>query len=297
MPLDDWSIPGTLWLPALDTHTQHLVINSCTSPGMLWWKWLHDTVSPGPLGYAGEVGLRAVLSLDRDPPGLCCGGNSPVVGHALHCECSESYEMSAASSRPVASAQGLALTSPPERQGLWGGEQLERGGMDHAISCRFYCSLLFPTLLAEWHLYQLLPKGVTLVKCHRLQHEWSFSILHFSPCRLPSTPQVPFFILRGHRLEIQVQEKVITFSLQVCLSKKPPNHLWLKHRDYSRGKMLLVAALPASLSGFHSPLFSHAKANDDSMVDCCCLPAFLATLGGLRLCPSGGQSSHSMSPK
>lgn len=68
MPLDDWSIPGTLWLPALDTHTQHLVINSCTSPGMLWWKWLHDTVSPGPLGYAEEVGLRAVLSLDRDPP-------------------------------------------------------------------------------------------------------------------------------------------------------------------------------------------------------------------------------------
>lgn len=48
-----------------------------------------------------------------------------MVGHALHCECSESYEMSAASSRPVASAQGLALTSPPERQGLWGGEQLE----------------------------------------------------------------------------------------------------------------------------------------------------------------------------
>ena len=85
MPLDDWSIPGTLWLPALDTHTHPLVINSCTSPGMLWWKWLHDTVSPGPLGYAGEVGLRAVLSLDRDPPGLCCGGNSPMVGHALHC--------------------------------------------------------------------------------------------------------------------------------------------------------------------------------------------------------------------
>ena len=185
--------------------------------------------------------------------------------------------------------------SPREARSV--GRGAVRGGMDHAISCRFYCSLLFPTLLAEWHLYQLLPKGVTLVKCHRLQHEWSFSILHFSPCRLPSTPQVPFFILRGHRLEIQVQEKVITFFLQVCLSKKPPNHLWLKHRDYSRGKMLLVAALPASLSGFHSPLFSHAKANDDSMVDCCCLPAFLATLGGLRLCPSGGQSSHSMSPK
>ena len=79
--------------------------------------------------------------------------------------------------------------------------------------------------------------------------------------------------------------------------KKPPKHLWLKHRDYSRGKMLLATALPSSLSGFHSPLFSHAKASDDSMVDCYCLPPFLATLGGLRPSPSGGQLPHSMSPK
>ena len=93
-----------------------------------------------------------------------------------------------------------------------------------------------------------------------------------------------------------MQEKVITFSLQVCLSKKPPNHLWLKHRDCSRGKMLSVAALPASLSGFHSPLFSHAEAHEDSMVDCCCLPAFRAALGGLRPCPRGGQSSHQCHP-
>lgn len=297
MPLDDWSIPGNPWLPAPDTHTHSLVINSCTS-GMLWWTWLHGSVSPGPLGYAGEVGFRAVLSLDRDPQGSAVGATLLQLDmHSIVTAVKATYKMSAASSRPVASAQGLVLTSPHERQDLWGGEWLERGGVDHAISCRFYRSLLFPTLSAEWHLYQLLPKGVTLVKCHRLQHEWSFSILHFSPCCLPSTPQVPFFILRGHCLEIQVQEKVITFSLQVCLSKKPPNHLWLKHRDYSRGKMLLVAALPASLSGFYSPLFSHAKASGDSMVDCCCLPAFLATLGGLRPSPSGGQSSRSVSPK
>lgn len=88
--------------------------------------------------------------------------------------------------------------------------------------------------------------------------------------------QVPFFILEGHHLEIQVwgDKSNYIFSSGFPL-RKPPNHLWLKHRDYSRGKMLLVAALPASFSGFHPPLFSHAKGDGDSVADCC-------SLGGLR---------------
>ena len=72
-----------------------------------------------------------------------------MVGYALHCDFSESYEMSAASARPVTSAQRLFMTCPPERQDLWGGEWLERGGVDHVISYRVYCSLLLPTVSAE----------------------------------------------------------------------------------------------------------------------------------------------------
>lgn len=46
-------------------------------------------------------------------------------------------------------------------------------------------------------------------------------LLHPSFLSLPPPldPSSAFFILKGHRLEIQVQGKVITFSLQVCLSK------------------------------------------------------------------------------
>lgn len=43
--------------------------------------------------------------------------------------------------------------------------------------------------------------------------------------------------------------------------------------------MLLVASLPASLSGFHPLLFSHAKGDDDSASDCS------AILGGSRAFP------------
>lgn len=167
--------------------------------------------------------------------------------------------------------------------------------------------MLFPADSTALSCFLLSQLNDICTSCSQKESLWwnvtGFSMNDPSPSftSLPAASRPPlkclFFILRGHCLEIQVQEKVITFSLQVCLSKKPPNHLWLKHRDYSRGKMLLVAALPASLSGFYSPIFSHAKASGDSMVDCCCLPAFLATLGGLRPSPSGGQSSRSVSPK
>lgn len=185
--------------------------------------------------------------------------------------------MSAATTRWVTSAKCLVLTSSPENQDLWGEGGWWGGGEDHAISCGAHLSLLLPPVSAEWHLCQLLPKGVTLVKCHRLQHEWWFSILHFSPCCLSSIPQVPFFILKGHHLQIQVWGDKSNYILSSGFPlRKPPNHLWLKHRDYSRGKMLLVAALPASLSWFHPPLFSHANGDDDSEADCS------AALGGLR---------------
>lgn len=91
-----------------------------------------------------------MLSLDRDPQGSAVGATLLRLDmHSIVTAVKATYKMSAASSRPVASAQGLVLTSPHERQDLWGGEWLERGGVDHAISCRFYRSLLFPILSAE----------------------------------------------------------------------------------------------------------------------------------------------------
>lgn len=104
-------------------------------------------------------------------------------------------------------------------------------------------------------------------------------VLHPSHLSLlpPFHPSSTFFILKGHHLQIQVwgDKSNYIFSSGFTL-RKPPNHLWLKHRDYSRGKMSLVAALPASLSWFHPPLFSHANCDDDSEADCS------AALGGLR---------------
>ena len=103
---------------------------------------------PWPTGLCRRSGAQSCAFSGQRPPRALLWGQLSYGWTCTPLWCSESYEMSAASSRPVASAQGLALTSPPERQGLWGGERLERGGVDHAISCRFYCSLLFPTLLA-----------------------------------------------------------------------------------------------------------------------------------------------------
>lgn len=114
MPLDDWSIPGNPSLPAPDTHTHSLVINSCTS-GMLWWKWLHGSVSPGPLGY-GRSGVQSCAFSGQRPPGLCCGEQlsyswtcTPLwLQWKLRIRCLQPAQ------GPVASAQGLVLTSPHE---------------------------------------------------------------------------------------------------------------------------------------------------------------------------------------
>lgn len=149
-----------------------------------------------------------------ETPRLC---SSPGVGHVLHYDCSDSYRMSAATARPVTSAvPGSDFSGEP---GFRGRGVAVRGGESPAISCTAHLFLLF--LLSQLNdICTSCSQKESLVKCHRLQDEQFFSILHFSPCRLPYTPQVPFFIFKGHCLEIQVQEKVITFSLQVCLSKK-----------------------------------------------------------------------------
>lgn len=42
------------------------------------------------------------------------------------------------------------------------------------------------------------------------------------------------FILKGHYLEIQVQGKVITFSLQVCLSKKNTKQTKYKKKKHKK---------------------------------------------------------------
>lgn len=147
----------------------------------------------------------------------------------------------------------MVLTSSPESQHLGGGEWLVRGGEDYAISSRAHPSLasyclswmtFVPAAPKGSHFGEMSPASARTILFHP-------SFLSLPPPFLSSSA---FFPSKGHRLEIQVQEKVITFFSSGLPLKKPPNHLWLKHRNYSRGKTLLVAALPASLSGSHPPL-------------------------------------------
>lgn len=248
------SIRGTPGLPVLDTHTHSLVINGRISPGMLCWKQLRGAISPGPLVHAGGVGFRALLSLHRESQGSAVGAALPwldtrfMVTAVKATGCLQPTQ----GQWPQLSAWSWLLL---QKGRIWG----ERSGwwVDHVLSCRAYCPLLLPPVSAEWHLYQLLPEGVTLAKCHRLQHEWSFFILHFSPCCLLSTPQVPFFFFYFERTlpwNSSAGKSNYIFSSGLFL-KKPPNHLWLKHRDYSGWKTLLATALPAPAVGF-IPRFS-----------------------------------------
>lgn len=123
-----------------------------------------------------------------ETPRLCCWCSSPGVGYVLPCDCSDSYRMSAAAARPVTSAvPGLNFSRESEFRGKG---VVVREEESHAISSIAHLFLLF--LLSQ--LNDICISGSqkkSLVKCHRLQHE-QFSILHFSPCHLPYTPQVPF---------------------------------------------------------------------------------------------------------
>lgn len=135
----------------------------------------------------------------------CCWGSCPGVGYVLHYDCGECHQLSVATTSPVTSAKWSWLL--PQRVSIW----VEGSGWWEEERTMLFpaepFALLLPTVSAEWHLYQLLPKGVTLVKCHQLQHERSFSILHFSPCHLPSFPQVPFFLQKDIALKFKCRKK------------------------------------------------------------------------------------------
>ena len=218
MPLDDWSIPGTPWLPALDTHTYSLVINSCHSPGLLWWKWLHSTVSPGSLVHTGEVGFRAVLSLGRDPQGSAVGAT--LLWWDMHSIVTVVKDM-----RCLQPAQGQWTQLSawfwhlPREAGFVG-----RGvvGERRSGSCYFLQSLLLSLASSCLSWMTFVPAAPKRSHFGEMSQASAWMILlHPSLLSLPPPvhPSSAFFILKGHCLEIQVQEKVITFSVQVCLSK------------------------------------------------------------------------------
>lgn len=254
-------------------------------------------ISPGPLAH---VGFRASLSLDRDAP--------PPHPRALLLVqlfwgwiCSSSWQQwkwQACLQPPQDQWPQLCLvlTSSPECQDLGGGEWLVRGRVVHAISCTAHLSLLLPIVSAEWHLYQLLPKGVTLVKCHTLQHEWFFSILHFSPATSLIPLKCLFYFKRTLPWNTSVGKSNYIFSSGLPL-KKPPYHLWLKHRDYSRGKTLLVTAWLLPSLGFTNHFSLMLRAVVTVWLIAAALLLSLPPWEGWGPSPSRGQVSHSMSHK
>lgn len=261
---------------------------------MLCWKQLHGAISPGPLVHAGEVGFRALLSLHREPQDSAVGAALPWL---------DTHFMVTA----VKATRCLQLTQGQWPQlSAWSWLLLQRGRIwgvrsgwwvDRVLSCRAYCPLLLPPVSAEWHLYQLLPEGVTLATCHRLQHEWSFFILHFSPCCLLSTPQVPFFFLfwKDTALKFKCRKKWLHFLFR-SVSQKASKSSLAETQGLFRMGNIISHSFACSRCGFHPPLLSHTRADGDSGVDYCCLP-WLPLWEGWGPFPKGDQSSYSMSPK
>lgn len=172
---------------------------------------LHGTVSPGLLAH---VEFRVSPSLDRDPQGSAVGAAFLGVRCVVHYGWSERYKVSAATSGLSCC---LGLTSSLESQDLGRGEWLVREREGHAISCRAHLSSF---LLSELMTFvPAAPKGSHFGEMSQAS-AWMI-LLHPSFLSLPPPlyPSSAFFVLKGHCLEIQVQGKVITFSLQVCLSK------------------------------------------------------------------------------
>lgn len=126
-------------------------------------------------------------------------------------------------------------------------------GTDHADSCRAHRS---PFLLSQL--------SDICASCSQRESLWrnvtGFSLSDPSPSfiSLPAASLSAlkcFFILKGHRLEIQVHEKVITFSLQVCLSESLQIISgW--NTDDSGGKCYWLQS-GASLPGSPPPLCCH----------------------------------------